>query len=100
MNQLDDKKTIVLRSAVTENDTTIAELNLREPTAREIDKLTKDVEKQGPITGMILLIATISGLQKPTIDQIGARDFKDAQLYLASFLGYGEDQNSLQTGAA
>lgn len=95
---IQDEKTIVLRKPLMEDSQTVAEINLRELTAREIDKFLKDAEKHGPISAMILLLSTISGLQKPTIDQMGARDFKDAQNYLASFLEYGEAQDSPQTG--
>ncbi|MDB5822171.1 MAG: phage tail assembly protein [Herminiimonas sp.] len=96
--EIPDEKSIVLRKAIKEVDQTVAEVNLREPTVRELEKFQKDIEKHGPINAMSLLVATISGLQKPTIDQMGARDFKDCQNYLASFLEYGEAPDSPETG--
>ena len=100
MNQIEDTKTIVLRSPIKQKDETIAEIHLREPTVREIDSFMKATEKHGPIAGIAWLMCNVSGLEKPTIDLMSVRDFKDCQNYLASFLEYGEDQNSQQTGAA
>jgi hypothetical protein len=97
---IEDEKTIVLRKPLEEDGQTIAEINLREPTVRELDKFLKDEAKHGPISAMSLFVATIAGLQKPTVDLMGARDFKDAQLYLGSFLEYGEAQDSPKTGEA
>jgi hypothetical protein len=98
--EIPDQKTIELRKALKDGDQTVAEVNLREPTVRELEKFQKDIEKHGPINAMSLMISTISGLPKPTIDHMGARDFKDCQNYLASFLEYGEAQDSRETGAA
>lgn len=79
---LPDELVIALRKPVTHSGETYTELNLREPTGGDM----KAAEKLTGIESDIVLIAMVSGMPKPAVEKIGARDLKKAQVYLAGFI--------------
>lgn len=90
-----DTLCLSLRSSVAVGGETVTELNLREPTARELADFTKALEREGPVGATILLIASVSGQPKAVIDKIGARDFKKAEAFVSRFF-----EDSPETGEA
>lgn len=79
---LPDELVIALRKPVTLGSETYTDLVLREPTGGDM----KAAEKFTGIESDIVLIALVSGVPKPAVEMIGARDLKKAQVYLAGFI--------------
>ena len=77
-----DEKTITLRKPVELGGITYAELKLREPLASEWSQFDKVLG----IEGDILAVAIVAGIPPIAVGKIGARDFKAAARYIASFL--------------
>lgn len=77
-----DEKTIVLRKAVVLGDVTYAELNLREPTAGELEKASNAATQIGVAISLISLIARIP---RGVVEKLGQRDLKEASDFLGSF---------------
>jgi hypothetical protein len=63
---------------------TITELNLREPTAGELEFSEKKADSNNGAS--IQLIAAVSGLHPNVVKGLCARDYKAAAGYLTSFL--------------
>ena len=84
--EVPDELTIPLRKPVKFGDETYSELNLREPTMKEIEKFTQSLNKWDPLVAMNFFISVIAGVPKPAIDLIGGRDGKKAREYLSNFL--------------
>lgn len=79
---LPDELVIALRKPVTHSGETYTDLILREPTGGDM----KAAEKFTGFESDIVLIAMVSGVPKPAVEKIGARDLKKAQEYLAGFM--------------
>lgn len=80
--ELLDELVIPLRKPVTHAGETYTDLALREPTGGDL----KAAEKFTGFESDIVLIAMVSGVPKPAVEKIGARDLKKAQEYLAGFM--------------
>jgi hypothetical protein len=92
---MEDTKTITLKKSVEFNAETFHELHLREPVADEIDKFSKASEKDGAVSALLLLISLVTGIPKPAIGKIGARDMKAAERFLSSFLDEEDDSQPI-----
>lgn len=93
--ELPDTMCLTLRAPVDAGSVKVTELNLREPTARELADFTKALEREGAVGATILLIASVSGEPKAVVDKIGARDFKRAEAFVSRFF-----EDSPETGEA
>ncbi|KVO95564.1 hypothetical protein WL21_32435 [Burkholderia ubonensis] len=89
MNQ-PEEKTIKLRKPVKlgsgETEVVYDSLNLREPTAGELDKAMAATSNIG--IG-IMLIHLISGVPKAAVEKLSQRDFTEANEYLGGFTDDG-----------
>ena len=79
-----DEKVIVLRKPIELGGVTYAELVLREPTAGELSKATKEGAGNN-VDLAIALIAIIAKLPRGVINQLSQRDFTEANDFLGSF---------------
>jgi hypothetical protein len=77
---LPDTHTITLRRPVEFAGETWSVLRLREPTVGEIE----EVQALGAVDGIAHLLFLITGLPPGAIDQIGERDLRQAETYLAA----------------
>ena len=84
--ELPDEKTIILRKPLVTAQGTVDALPLREPTAGELAKFTKAMARDGNVDATLHLIALVSGIDKPFLDKLGARDFSAASDYLSGFI--------------
>jgi hypothetical protein len=85
-SELPEQLTITLRKPLTLGDQTVEALELREPTAGEFKKFTKQAQSD-PSAALVALIAMVSGVAPPIIDRIGVRDMNAAGEYLMAFMG-------------
>ncbi|EON14820.1 phage tail assembly protein [Pandoraea sp. SD6-2] len=90
-----DEKTITLRKPVKlgsgESEVVYDKINLREPTAGELDKATS---VGGSNMGIgIMLIHLVSGLPKTAIEKLCQRDFTEANEYLGGFTDDGPTES-------
>lgn len=87
-----EEKTIKLRKPVKlgagETETVYETLNLREPTAGELDKAMSATTNIG--IG-IMLIHLISGVPKAAVEKLSQRDFTEANEYLGGFTDVGPE---------
>jgi hypothetical protein len=85
-----EEKTIKLRKPVKlgsgETEVTYDSLNLREPTAGELDKA---MSASSNIGIGIMLIHLISGVPKSAVEKLCQRDFTEANEYLGGFTDDG-----------
>lgn len=85
-----EEKTIQLRKPVKlgsgETEVVYASLNLREPTAGELDKA---MSASSNIGIGIALIHLISGVPKAAVEKLCQRDFTEANEYLGGFTDDG-----------
>lgn len=79
---LPDTLRIELRKPLSLGDLTWTYLDLREPTAAEWEQF----DKVGGVTADITAIAIISGVPRPAVAMLGARDLRAAGKYIAAFL--------------
>lgn len=84
--EVPDELTLTLRKAVEFAGEQIHVLELREPTLDEVEKFTKEFQKNGSISAARFLISLISGHPVAALGKIAARDFKAAEEYLANFI--------------
>ncbi|MDR3438950.1 phage tail assembly protein [Telmatospirillum sp.] len=89
---IEDEKTIPLRKPIKLQDRTIESIDLREPTAYEIEQAAKKAETSAQGSN-ILLVSLVSGLTVGEVGKIGARDFDESVQFVKSFL-----PTSRQTG--
>lgn len=85
-----DEKTIVLLKPVTIGDIVYEKLDLREPTAGELNQASKADSNIGMA---IILIQVIAKVPKSVVEKLCQRDFQAANDFLGSF-----GSNSRQTG--
>ncbi|OVE45586.1 phage tail assembly protein [Chromobacterium violaceum] len=81
-----DELTLTLRKPIDFGGEQIHVLELREPTLDELEKFSKEYQKNGHIAGSKFLISLVSGHPAAAIGRIGARDYKAAEEYLANFV--------------
>lgn len=79
---MQDEKTITLRKPVELGGVTYDKLDLREPTAGELDKASRATSDVG---AAILLISIIAKVPKGAIEGLCQRDLKECSDFLASF---------------
>lgn len=83
---LKDELTIALRKPLVTAKGEVQSLALREPTAGELDKFTRAIARDGGVSATLLLINLITGIDKPFLEKLGARDFNAASEYLGAFM--------------
>lgn len=86
MMDLPDELLLPLRRPLVTAKGEVSTLSLREPTAGEIDKFTRTMAREGNIAAMLGLITAVSGIDKPLLEKLGARDFVKASEYLDGFM--------------
>ncbi|VVD75104.1 phage tail assembly protein [Pandoraea horticolens] len=94
-----EEKTLKLRKPVKlgsdDSEVVYDKLDLREPTAGELDKATST---GGSNIGIgIVLIHLVSGLPKSAIEKLSQRDFTEANEYLAGFTDDGQTESATQS---
>ncbi|VTU36226.1 phage tail assembly protein [Variovorax sp. PBL-E5] len=77
-----DEKTITLRKPVTLGDIVYDKLDLREPTAGELEKASTAESNLGVV---INLISTVAKIPRRAVEGICQRDLKDAGKFLDTF---------------
>jgi hypothetical protein len=77
-------KPIVLKG--TDGETRITELELREPSLKQLTTFIKKTGKESALDCMRWLISELSGVPMLALDALGVRDYYKAQDYLAAFL--------------
>lgn len=82
---IQDEYTLPLRKPLTTAKGDVQVLELREPTAGELDKFTR-AQKDGPIAAVLTLVSLVTGIEKPFLDKLGTRDFNAAAQYLSGFI--------------
>lgn len=87
---MQEEKTIVLVKPVEFNDQTVAELNLREPTAGELSKATR-AGGDNNVDVAISLISQIAAVPKKVVELLGQRDFQACNDFLGSFTATGQE---------
>lgn len=80
---MEDQKVIVLRKPVMIGETTFAELVLREPVALEMSKAVA-YGGENNIAVAISLISQVAGVPLAVVNQLGQRDFSEANDFLSS----------------
>ena len=85
--ELQDEFSLTLRKPLATAAGEVTSLQLREPTAGELDKFTRAIAAKGDIGATLLLIALVTGIDQPLLEKLGARDFQAASDYLGSFMG-------------
>jgi hypothetical protein len=84
--ELLDEMSLTLRKPLTTAKGPVGTLELREPTAGEMDKFSRAIGKEGGAGATLVLIAAVTGIDRPFLEQLGARDFNAASDYLAGFM--------------
>ena len=79
---IQEELVVTLRKPVMLGDISYTQLVLREPTADEWAQFDKVLG----IEGDIVAVALVSGIPAHAVRKIGARDFKKAARFIASFL--------------
>ncbi len=85
--KLELRKPVVIGKG--EDALTYAELELREPTAGELEKAT--TTSTSDIGMSITLISLVAGVPRVVVEKIGQRDLKEANEYLAGFTEDGPE---------
>ena len=78
----DTTKLISLRKPVVLGDITYSDLELREPTAGELEKAAQATTNFGVV---INLISIVGKVPRKVVESLGQRDFKEAGSFLDSF---------------
>ena len=84
---MQDEKIIILRKPVSLGGVAYGQLELREPTAGELDKASRATSNVGAAIALISLIAKVP---KGAIEGLCQRDLKECSDFLASFETDGE----------
>ena len=88
---MEEQKTITLRKPVTlgtgDGAITYPKLELREPTAGELEKAAR---ADTPVGVMINLISLITAVPRAAVEKISRRDLEEATAYLSGFTNPGE----------
>lgn len=84
---IESSKTFDLLTPITDGDRQVIEITLHEPTFVQIEKLTKDTQSLGSLGALRLLFMAQTGLSKPAIDQLRARDMRAMQEFITGFFG-------------
>jgi hypothetical protein len=92
--QIEDEKTITLRKPVKLGDIEYTKLDLREPTAGELEKATKAANQMGVVINLIQLVAQVP---RRVVEGLCQRDLKDASDFLEAFSS--EDQITGETSS-
>ncbi len=79
-----DEKTIPLRKPVKIGDITFDKLDLREPTAGELEKASNATTQIGVVISLISLVARIP---RGAAEKLCQRDLREASDFLGSFSG-------------
>lgn len=87
---MEDQKVIVLRKPVMIGETTFAELVLREPVALEMSKAVA-YGGENNIAVAISLISQVAGVPLAVVNQLGRRDFMEANNFLAGSATDGQE---------
>jgi Phage tail assembly chaperone proteins, E, or 41 or 14 len=87
-----DTKNIPLLKPVTFEGKTYESLDLKEPTAGQMEKAEKLSEKYG---FTVVLVAEVSGVPIGAVDLMGQRDTEAAEEYLSSF-GMDDDHEQIE----
>ncbi len=74
------EKTIKLRKPVVLGGVTYETLDLREPTAKELDKASRETSD---VSAAICLISIVAKVPRGAIDNLCQRDFKECSDFLA-----------------
>lgn len=80
---MEDEKILTLRKAVRLGDDTYATLTLREPTAGELERATRD--GRSGLTVTIDLISMVAAVPRQVIEKITGRDLREAADYIGGF---------------
>jgi hypothetical protein len=80
---MEDQKVINLRKAVKLGDDTYTSITLREPTAGELERATRD--GRAGLTVAIDLIAMVAAVPRKVIEGITGRDLREASDYIEGF---------------
>jgi hypothetical protein len=81
---MEPTKTITLREPIKFGDKTYETIDLKEPTAGQIDKAQRITTS--PAASNIELIAQVSGLSARVIEKVPATEYNEASEYLAFFI--------------
>jgi hypothetical protein len=88
MTELQDEIEIRLHKPIPTTSGETGTLKLREPTAGELDKFLKAAARDpSGITATLDLIMFVSGVERPFLEKMAARDFHACSEYLAPFIG-------------
>lgn len=78
--------TLQLRKPIETPKGPVGYLELREPTIGEVEKAARVGAKDGNILGTLSLIQMMTGIDRPFLEKLSARDFNDASDYLVFFI--------------
>ncbi len=84
-----DEMTLTLRKPIKLADRQITQLELREPTAYEVQQVEKVANKDGSTASNITLVALVSGLTAGEIGKVGYSDLSKALAFLSPFITPG-----------
>lgn len=91
------EKTFELRTPVTlgkdAEARTFTEVELREPTIKQLSAFVKKAQGGGEIEALKYLITLISSVPLPVLDEIGTSDFFKMQDYLLFFISPPEEDD-------
>ncbi|GEM_PF-4180183 len=87
----EEEKSLTLRKPIKLQDREIKTITLREPTAYEIEQVSKRAEKSSQGSN-ILLISLVSGITEGEIGKMSIRDFNEAMSYVSGF--FSNDQKT------
>lgn len=93
---METEKTVVLRKLVTIGDVVYEKLDLREPTAGDLEKASSATSQMGLVINLIQIVAKVP---RKVIESLCQRDLKEASAFLESFSedSQGTGETSLQT---
>ena len=80
--ELPPELTVTLRKPVTLGSETYSELRLREPTAAE----WMQFDKLSGIEADVMAVSIVSGVPRPAVAMLGARDLLEGARYISRFL--------------
>jgi hypothetical protein len=89
-----EEKTIVLRKPIEIGGVTFAELNLREPVAKEMSKAVA-YGGSNNVAVAISLISQVAGVPMAVADNLGQRDFTEANDFLSGFGAAGPETGEM-----
>ncbi len=85
-----DELELALRKPIKLADREISSITLREPTAFEIEQVSKKAETNGAAANT-LLVALVSGLTPGEIGKMGISDLNKALAFLKGFINAGQE---------